>query len=282
MRTPCGRCSATPPMPGTSPPAATRARRSRASTRRSSRRPCSTACRPMRGERARTLNPGRPSQRYLLRVSPAASAARARMQGTAGGRELDPRYYCASRRPTPAPATSPSSTPTAIEASSSSSSPTSSPTPPIRNEILRRLAGIAAPTPAETTEQRAALEERLRRARDLYEIGDLHPPRVHRPTRRHQHRAGHARATEPIPDLDQAQQVLEDFTIFWRARPTPTPSASSCTSSSTRVWLDEQPHRRRTDQSPHSCPSSSPPQKPPQRRVCKERERRDSNPRPPT
>lgn len=46
----------------------------------------------------------------------------------------------------------------------------------IRNEILRRLSAPTAPETTETTKRRAALEERLRRARDLYEIGDLQRP----------------------------------------------------------------------------------------------------------
>jgi hypothetical protein len=61
---------------------------------------------------------------------------------------------------------------------------------------------LAAPTAPATTKRRAALEDLLRRARDLYEIGDL--PRPEYIARRD---AIHAElstlAPQPIPDLDQ-------------------------------------------------------------------------------
>jgi hypothetical protein len=43
-----------------------------------------------------------------------------------------------------------------------------------QTEILRRLSSPAAKEDSQTTKRRAALEERLRRMRDLYELGDLH------------------------------------------------------------------------------------------------------------
>jgi hypothetical protein len=47
------------------------------------------------------------------------------------------------------------------------------PDPALRAEILQRLAADSGPESSETTKRRAALEERLRRMRDLYELGDL-------------------------------------------------------------------------------------------------------------
>lgn len=62
--------------------------------------------------------------------------------------------------------------------------------------------------------------------RDLYEPGDLH--RAEYVARCEAINAElSALAPTPIPDLDQARQVLEDFTIFWTSRPTPPPSDSS-------------------------------------------------------
>ncbi|HEY2282835.1 MAG TPA: recombinase family protein [Solirubrobacteraceae bacterium] len=55
----------------------------------------------MRRQRARTLRPGRPSPRYILRGLAHCRRCHARMQGTTGGRELTARYYCASRRANP-------------------------------------------------------------------------------------------------------------------------------------------------------------------------------------
>jgi hypothetical protein len=52
----------------------------------------------MRGERARTMHPGRPSQRYLLKGLARCERCQGKMQGTAVGRQLAARYYCATRR----------------------------------------------------------------------------------------------------------------------------------------------------------------------------------------
>jgi site-specific DNA recombinase len=52
----------------------------------------------LRRARARTLNPGRPSTRYLLRGLACCERCQARMQGTAVGRQKAPRYYCSTRR----------------------------------------------------------------------------------------------------------------------------------------------------------------------------------------
>ncbi len=52
----------------------------------------------MRRRRARTLKPGRPSNRYLLRGLARCERCHAKMHGTAVGRNLAARYYCSSRR----------------------------------------------------------------------------------------------------------------------------------------------------------------------------------------
>ena len=52
----------------------------------------------MRRERARTLKPGRPSNRYLLRGIARCERCQGKMHGTSIGRKLVPRYYCATRR----------------------------------------------------------------------------------------------------------------------------------------------------------------------------------------
>jgi hypothetical protein len=51
----------------------------------------------LRRARARTLKPGRPSARYLLRGLARCERCEAKMQGTVG-RQLEPRYLCAGRR----------------------------------------------------------------------------------------------------------------------------------------------------------------------------------------
>jgi hypothetical protein len=69
------------------------------------------------------------------------------------------------------------------------------------------------PETSEAAERQNALEERLRRTRDLYELGDL--PRPEYIARRDAIHTELATLTpEPLPGLDQASKVLEDFTIF--------------------------------------------------------------------
>ena len=154
----------------------------------------------MRRQRARNLKPGRPSQRYLLR-----GLARCR------------RCHARCRAPPAAASRQPATTaqPAAPTAPATSRSPRRADRGPARavhhrvradprdpRGILRRLANAAAPETSETAQRRAALEERLTRMRDLYELGDLAAPRVHRPPRRDPRRARRARtpaAPRPRP-----------------------------------------------------------------------------------
>jgi hypothetical protein len=88
-------------------------------------------------------------------------------------------------------------------------------------------------------------------------------------------------APGPVPDLDQAQKVLEDFSIFWEREHDPAAKRQLLALIFQRVWLDEQ---RIVAVQPK--PSFAPYFQTPALQttggaVCKERERRDSNPRPP-
>jgi site-specific DNA recombinase len=168
----------------------------------------------MRRQRARTLRPGRPSPRYILRGLAHCRRCHARMQGTTGGRELTARYYCASRRANRS-CDQPIAQAEKIERQLVQFITEFAPGHAVRQEILRRLAANAAPETAETVERRAALEKRLHRTRDLYELGDL--PRTEYIARRDAiHTELATLAPQPLPDLDQARTVLEDFTIFWQ------------------------------------------------------------------
>jgi hypothetical protein len=99
-------------------------------------------------------------------------------------------------------------------------------------------------------------EERLRRGRDLYEFGDL--TRLEYTARCDAINTELAACTPgPLPDLDQAQEVLEDFSIFWQRERAPAAkrqllalisSASGLTSSASS----------RSNPSPHSPPTSKP------------------------
>ncbi len=190
----------------------------------------------MRRQRARNLKPGRPSQHYLLRGLARCRRCHAKMQGTTGGREQTARYYCATRRADRS-CDQPIAHAEQIEAQLAQYITGFAPTPAIREDILRRLANAAAPETSETAKRRAALEERLTRMRDLYELGDLQRPE-YIARRDAIHTELSTLAPQPIPDLDHAQQVLEDFTVFWEKEKDPAAKRQFLSLIFQGVWLD--------------------------------------------
>src|ERR1700686_290315 len=231
----------------------------------------------LRRQRARTLKPGRPSQRYLLRGIARCERCQGKMHGTAIGTKLAARYYCSTRRASHT-CDQPLIHPDRVEAQLLEFIADFKPHPKIREEILRRLAGSANTDTTETAKRRADLEERLRRARDLYELGDLTRPE-YMARREAINTELASTAPDPLPDLDQAQQVLEDFSIFWRKETDPAAKRQLLSLVFQRVWLDEQ---RVVAVQPK--PSFAPyfenqPLQTAGKGVCKERERRGSNPR---
>ena len=108
-----------------------------------------------------------------------------------------------------------------------------------QTEILRRLSNRTATSEdSQTTKRRAAREERLRRMRDLYQVGDLH--RAEYVARREAINAElSALMPAPIPDLDQAQAVLEHFTIFWQKEADATAKRQLLSLIFENVWLDQ-------------------------------------------
>lgn len=193
--------------------------------------------RQMRRQRARNLHPGRPSPRYLLRGIAHCRRCHARMQGTTGGRKLEARYYCSTRRADRS-CDQPIAKAEHVERQLAQFITGFAPGKGIREEILRRLACDAAPESAEAATRRAALEERLRRARDLYELGDLERPE-YIARRDSIHAELNALTPQPTPDLDQAQQILEDFTVFWENEQDPKAKRSFLQLIFQGVWLDE-------------------------------------------
>jgi hypothetical protein len=96
------------------------------------------------------------------------------MQGQAVGRNHYARYYCATRRVSHT-CDQPLVHANLVEAQLVEFVADFKPATAIREEIIHRLADTTAPD-TEAAERRTALEERLRRARDLYELGDLTRP----------------------------------------------------------------------------------------------------------
>jgi site-specific DNA recombinase len=191
----------------------------------------------LRRQRATTLNPGRPSPRYLLRGIARCRRCHARMQGTTGGRDLKARYYCATRRANRS-CDQPIIPAEQIEHQLVQFITGFTPNATIRNEIIRRLSATNEPDNGETTARHDALQERLRRTRDLYELGDLTRPEYI--ARRDAINTELATLTpDPIPDLDHARKVLDDFTLFWQNETNPDAKRHFLTLIFDGVWLDQ-------------------------------------------
>lgn len=189
----------------------------------------------MRRQRARTMNPGRPSPNYLLRGLARCRRCNARMQGTTGGRANKPRYYCASRRANHS-CDQPIILAEQVEQQLAAFLTGFAPNPAIRKEILTRLS-TNTPESSDATARRAALEQRLARGRDLYELGDRDRPEyiVRRDAI---HAELDALAPEPTANLDQASKVLEDFAIFWSTETDPAAKRQFLSLVFGGVWLD--------------------------------------------
>ncbi len=73
--------------------------------------------------------------------------------------------------------------------------------------------------------------------RDLYELGDLQRPE-YIARRDAIHAELSALAPQPLPDLDHAQQVLEDFTVFWEKETEPAAKRQFLSLIFEGVWLE--------------------------------------------
>ena len=185
----------------------------------------------MRRERARTLKPGRRSQRYLLRGLARCERCQGNMQGTAVGRKLAPRYYCATRRAGHT-CDQPLIHAQLVEEQLVEFVGDFRPAPAICEEILRRLEGTTSADTTEAAERRAFLDERLRRARDLYELGDLTRPEYM--ARREAINTPSWPSSHPSQSLTSIRpdKCSRTSRSSGAERQTPPPSASSSRSSS--------------------------------------------------
>jgi hypothetical protein len=191
----------------------------------------------MRRQRARTLHPGRPSPRYVLRGLAHCRRCHARMHGSIGGRDLKARYYCSTRRANRS-CDQPITSAEAIERQLVEFIASFKLGTNVREEIVRRLTNASAPKTADTAARRQELEERLKRARDLYELGDL--PRPEYIARRDAIHAELAALTpQPTLDLDHARQVLEDFAVFWKRENDASAKRQFLHLIFDSVWLDD-------------------------------------------
>jgi hypothetical protein len=139
---------------------------------------------------------------------------------------------------------------------------------------LRRLTEPATTETAEIARRRAALDDRRRRLRDLYELGDL--GRNDYLARRQAIDAELDNlAPGPAPDIDAARRVLDDFSLFWQQEPDPEPRRQLLQHLFEPVRIDDKrivAVRPKPAFAALFLRAAA---------VGKERERRDSNPRPP-
>ena len=193
-------------------------------------------CAELRRQRTTTKNPGRPSQRFVLKSIARCERCQGRMYGQNTGRKGVPRYYCSTRRKREgcdqplAPAMS-------IEQQLAEFIAAFTPSPELRDEIMARLA-MKEPADADTDRQRRTLKDRRKRLRDLYEMGDIE---------RAEYRAKCAEIDEaldsmapgPTADLNGARAVLEDFGRFWESEADPVKRRELVGQLFERVWIDE-------------------------------------------
>jgi hypothetical protein len=143
----------------------------------------------------------------------------------------------------------------------------------LRARILERLAS-AAYDDTDAKVRRRGFEQRLARLRDLYELGDI--PRAEYLGKREAIQAELVQLVPAPPtDLSLAERVLSDFRLFWEHEPDHEVRLALLQQIFECVWLDSggitavQP---KAAFAPFFTAADE---------VCKERERRDSNPRPP-
>jgi site-specific DNA recombinase len=159
----------------------------------------------IRRQRTRTATPGRPSERYVLRGLARCRRCHGKMQGRSSGKNQKlARYVCASRRTTQS-CDQPLVPADEAEWQLVKFIEGFAPTAEVQEEILRGLAEEAAPESHDAAMRREALEERLRRMRDLYELGDL--DRAEYVARRNAINAElEAMAPRPLPNLHRARR----------------------------------------------------------------------------
>jgi site-specific DNA recombinase len=243
----------------------------------------------VRGWRTRVDRPGRPSEDYLLRKLLFCERCGARMQGTRGGREQHRRYQCGTRR------RGGDCTQTIVKAKPLEDQLVEwlrdfRPDSELRGMVLDAINAAARDQVGDDPERRRELIAQLARLQDLYVMGDLTKGQYL--MRRQAMEQEVERIGPPVdPSIANAEALLDDFARFWEIEDAPAERRKLLAQLFERIWQDggtivavkpKTPFARyfqtvadiqAIDREIPSTPTGDP--------RCKERERRDSNPRPP-
>ena len=220
--------------------------------------------------------PRPPVPDYLLRSIVRCERCDGRMHGTPAGRNESPRYYCSTRRKTARLRPAAHRRATDRGADRASSSPTSAPAKQCATKSC--TASLTARTPTPKSRPPAPPAQRAPQAA-------TRPLRTRRPRTRRLLSKRDALDAEldglapgPAPDLDGARASSRTSAASGRTRPIPNPAASSSSSSSNESGSTD---KRIVAVRPTPAFAALFPASRQERRGVKERERRDSNPRPP-
>jgi site-specific DNA recombinase len=234
-----------------------------------------------RAYRATVKQPSPPSDEYLLRKLLRCERCDARMHGTRGSNPPIRRYLCSGRRhgqgcEQPIVKAEP------LEHQLADWLQGFQPDSDLRALVLDKITEQAG-RENEGPDRRGELAEQLRRLQDLYLLGDLTKPQY---IMRRQAVQDELERLQPCPDpmLSEAEEVLANFASFWERETAPAERHRLLATLFEKIWQESGRVVAIKPQPPFApyfqaiCLNRRN-----QTRIdrCHERERRDSNPRPP-
>jgi site-specific DNA recombinase len=228
----------------------------------------------VRSWRTRVDRPGRPSPDYLLRKLLYCERCGARMQGTRGSRAQHRRYQCGTRRrsgecsQTIVPAEP-------LEAQLVDWLRDFGPDSELRGMVVDAIKAASQEQAGTDPQRRRDLLAQLDRLQDLYVMGDI--TRSQYVMRRQALEEEVQRIGPPIdPDIAEAEALLDDFARFWEIEDNPGERHKLLAQLFDRIWQDGGTIVAVKPRAPFACYFQAA-----DVAGCDERERRDSNPRPP-
>jgi site-specific DNA recombinase len=173
----------------------------------------------IRALRTRTLNPGRPSGGYVLAKLARCERCGRPLHGTKGGRSNKRRYYCSGRKQGTG-CEQPIADADALEEQLGNYVRAFNPSQAVRKAVVRRLKEQASPARSGDGSRRRAIETQLARTKELYLLGDF--TRDQYDQRKRVLEAELAVLEPPIvADVSQAAAALTHFGWFWQQETDP-------------------------------------------------------------